>query len=424
MFGLLRTGVFTLALLALPGTSARAESVCDPDGVQASGSIYRICMPPSGYNGMLIVWAHGFQDAGTPVSIPEDQLCINDFCLPALANGLGFAFATNSYSKTGLAVLQGQADILDLVNLFSARHGLPRKVYLVGASAGGLIAALNVEQHPDVFAAGVAACGPVGGFSAQIAYVGDARTTFEYFFPGVIPGGLFAPRAGLAGVWDDYYEQVVRPIVLAPHNRRFLDQWVEVARLPYDAESYEITVEQSIAAVLRYSVVNFEDTVTTLGGIPFDNRHRWYAGSENDLLLNLFVQRVAADPSAVGQLNTFYNTTGILSRPVITLHTLRDQQVPYLHEQLYASKTFFSGSLFTRHLDVTIDRYGHCNFTRDEALFVFAMMLLYDGVLDHVSGTASFFTPSELAAFERRARASGLPYRRAGPAVAFALRQR
>src|SRR5438552_11657074 len=36
--------------------------------------IYRICMPaPSDYNNILIVWAHGFQDAGGPVQIPEDR---------------------------------------------------------------------------------------------------------------------------------------------------------------------------------------------------------------------------------------------------------------------------------------------------------------------------------------------------------------
>ena len=142
----------TLALLSSSPSTARSQSsVCQPDGVQATGSIYRICMPASGYNGILVVWAHGFQDAGTPVSIPEDQLCTNGFCLPELINGLGFAFATNSYSKTGLAILQGQADILDLVNIFAAQHGQPSKVYLVGASEGGIITALNLEQHADVF---------------------------------------------------------------------------------------------------------------------------------------------------------------------------------------------------------------------------------------------------------------------------------
>jgi hypothetical protein len=64
--------------------AAPAHATCDPDGVQASGSIYRICMPPAGqHNGSLVVWAHGFQDAGGPVEIPESQLCFGaGACLP------------------------------------------------------------------------------------------------------------------------------------------------------------------------------------------------------------------------------------------------------------------------------------------------------------------------------------------------------
>ena len=93
--------ILASVLFCLP---APAEAACEPDGTQTSGSIYRICMPPAGqYNGMLVIWAHGFQDAGTPVQIPEDQLCLDGICIPDIVNGLGFGFATNSYSKTGLA---------------------------------------------------------------------------------------------------------------------------------------------------------------------------------------------------------------------------------------------------------------------------------------------------------------------------------
>ncbi len=412
----------TLALLSSSTATARAQSsVCQPDGVQASGSIYRICMPTSGYNGILVVWAHGFQDAGTPVSIPEDQLCTNDFCLPELVNGLGFAFATNSYSKTGLAILQGEADILDLVKIFAAQHGQPRKVYLVGASEGGIITALSVEQHPDVFATGLAACGPVGDFQYQLNYFGDARATFQYFFPNAIPGDPFNPSPDLVANWSAYYESTVKPIVFDPANRHLLDQWVKVAHLPFDADNYLATVAISVRDVLRYGVVNLKDAETTLGGFPFDNALRWYSGSDNDLLLNLLVRRVSASPAAVTAMKA-YNTTGVLSRPLITLHTLRDQQVPYAHEQLYALKTLFAGSLFTRHLPISIDRFGHCNFTKDEALFSFAVMLLYDGILGDVSGTASYLTAPQLAAFENRAKAVGLPYRSDGQKLTFELK--
>ena len=120
-------------------------------------------------------------------------------------------------------------------------------------------------------------------------------------------------------------------------------------------------------------------------------------------------------------MKAHYNTTGKLTRPLITMHTLRDQQVPYDHENFYFLKTLFSGSFLTRHLNIPIDRFGHCNFTKDEALFSFAVMLLYDGVLDQVSGTASVLSGPQLAAFETRARSAHLPFRRDGDRLTFKL---
>lgn len=410
-------------LLSLVPAPAEAESICDPDGVQTSGSVYRICMPPAAqYNGTLVIWAHGFQDAGTPVGIPEDQLCFSDFCIPEVINGLGFGFATNSYSKTGLAILQGKSDILDLVNIYAAQKGQPTKVYLVGASEGGIITALSLEQHPDIFSAGLAACGPIGDFPMQINYFGDARATFQYFFPGVIPGDPFNPDPALTAVWHQYYDLVVEPIVFDPANRSRLDQWVRVARMPFEEANYLETVRDSVRDALRYSVVNLRDAAQTIGGFPFDNTRRIYSGSDSDFFLNLLVPRMAADPAALATMRSSYQTTGVLSRPLVTLHTLKDQQVPYLHEQLYALKTFASGSYLTRHLNIPVPRFEHCNFTPDEVLVSFALMLLYDGLITDVSGVESFLTKTQLAAFEQRAKAAGLPYRREGAALGVTLR--
>src|SRR5205085_6600820 len=98
---------------------------------------------------------------------------------------------------------------------------------------------------------------------------GDARATFDYFFPGAIPGDSFNPDAGLIAIWPDYYQQVVKPLVFNPANRHRLDEWVTVAKLPFDASNYLATVEESVQDVLRYSVVNLKDGAATLGGFPF-----------------------------------------------------------------------------------------------------------------------------------------------------------
>jgi hypothetical protein len=204
--------------------------------------------------------------------------------------------------------------------------------------------------------------------------------------------------------------------VLAPANRNRLNEWVTVANLPFDEDNYLESVELSVKDALRFSIVNLQDAAVTLGGFPFDNSTRVYRGSSHDLLLNLSVPRATAAPAAVAAMNTSYRTTGVLERPLITLHTLLDQQVPYVHQQLYSRKTRASGSLLTRHLPISIDRFGHCNFTPDEVLASFAIMLFYDGVVENASGFGSFLSPEQLASFEARVAAAGVPASRAGAA--------
>ena len=88
----------------------------------------------------------------------------------------------------------------------------------------------------------------------------------------------------------------------------------------------------------------------------------------------------------------------MLQRPLITLHTLRDQQVPFVHEQLYALKTLSSGALLARHLPIAIDRFEHCNFTSSEVLATFAIMLLYEGAIADVSGISTAASHQQIAA--------------------------
>lgn len=365
------------ALLLLLGAwlhSAIARAACEPDRVQASGAIYRICMPPADqYNGRLVVWAHGFQDSGTPISIPEDQLKISGITLPSLVNDLGFGFATTSYAKTGLAVHQGMADILDLVEIFRAGQGAPKKVYLTGASEGGLITALLAETHPEAFSGALAVCGPVGDFAYQMQYLGDARATFQYYFPDLIPGDPFRPAAKLANTWSDYYAATVRPALLSRANRKNFKAWVKAANLPFDPRKAVPTQEDTARQVLDYAVKELEDTRETLGGLPYGNLDRQY----RDAALNQGVTRVAADSAALAEIQTHYETTGRPGVPLLTLHTTRDPQVPYRHERLYLAKTKASGAYPKTHFNIRIPRYGHCQFKSAEIMAAFGALLLY-----------------------------------------------
>lgn len=351
-------------------------SQCDPDGTQNSGAIYRICMPPAWhYNGQLVVWAHGYVDFTNPVEIPEDQLCIDGLCIPTVANLLGYGFATTSYSVNGLAVLQGMADILDLVNIYTDQYGAPERVFLIGASEGGIITTLLSEQHPDIFNAGLAMCGPIGDFGRQINFFGDVRVIFNYFFPDL--GAMLGddptniPPEVIAD-WDNIWAQM-EPVIFAPENADKLDQWVNVTNMPNDPNDYLGSLHTSVHDGLWYNVFATNDANEKLGGNPFDNTTRLYRGSDNDLLMNLSVQRVAADEAALIELEN-YQTTGDLQIPLTTLHTLQDQQVPYWHEPLYGRKLGVAGNRDQR-FNMPINRYEHCNFTPGEAVAAFAITI-------------------------------------------------
>lgn len=373
----------TIPLLLLAGISllpSAAFGDCSPDRIQASGAIYRICMPPSGkYNHRLVMWAPGFQTAGTAVAIPEDLIEAGGVSLPDLANSLGFAFATTGYSKTGLAVRQGMADVVDLVNLFHTEQGAPEKIYLAGASQGGLVAALLAEQHPEVFSSALAVCAPVGDFADQMQYLWDALATFQYLFPTLIPGDPLNPTPDLIDRWPDYYATTVKPALLAPANRKRLKQWAKTAKLAFDPKRPIPTLENTARQVLGYAVMDLQEASATLGGSPFDNIGRQYRGVPDKAARGRDVTRVAADATALAEIRTNYDTSGRPGVPLITAHTSLDPLVPYRQAQLYLGKTRKSKSYLKKHINIRVNRYGHCNLTRDEVLLSFAALIVSAG---------------------------------------------
>jgi hypothetical protein len=361
---------------AAPAAADLAASTCT-DGVQASGAVYRICMPPAGaWNGDLLVFAHGYVSPFEPVGIPEDQLVLPDgTSLPGIVNGLGYAFALSSYRVNGLAVLPGIQDTLDLVNLFRTQYPMTGRVYIAGASEGGLVTTLAVEQYPAVFAGGLATCGPVGDFRSQVNYWGDFRVVFDYFFPGVLPPSPVNIPPEVPANWETVYKPAVLAAIAA--NPSATSQLLRVTRAPIDAAD-PASLNTTVEGLLWYNAFATNDGVAKLGGQPFDNRGKWYTGSRNDLLLNLRVRRFRADAAAINTINANYQTSGVLAVPLVNLHTTGDPIVPYWHAPLYTAKVIARGSLLN-YVHIPALRYGHCNFNVVEVLVSFAIMVIKSG---------------------------------------------
>jgi pimeloyl-ACP methyl ester carboxylesterase len=325
---------------------------------------------PATWNGDLMIWAHGYVDPSEPVAIPEDQLVLPDgTSLIDLATGLNFAFATTSYRYNGLAAPWAVEDVVQLVGIFEAAHGPTNNNFLVGASEGGFVTALALENYPQVFDGGVAACGPVGDFGYQLAYFADFRVIFNYFFPGILPGGTVIPQEVIDN-WDSTYVPQIEAAIAAEPQKTA--QLLAVTGAPTDPNDSS-TIADTVLGILSYNVHATNDTLAKLGGNPYDNTARYYTGSADDVALNAGVERVSQDLGPVLFLNYFFKTTGQLDSPLVTMHTLRDPIVPAWHEDIYNWKVQLAGGFLT-HVNVPVDRYGHCQFEAAEAYLALIIM--------------------------------------------------
>ena len=354
----------------IPGCTEGALPSNDPR--YPAAQLIVTCAPtqsaPVQWNGVLIVVVHGYVEPQQPLTLPTPDM--NGLSTVRVLMNLGFAVATSSFHKNGYAVEQGGSDINALVRHFNSTVAPARHVLLFGGSEGGLITAMLIERNPELYAGGLALCGPLGGANVEVDYLTDFRAVFDYFFPEVFDFGAVGVPASAAQNWAGY-ETLIRSALAA--NPRALEQIFRVTGVPRDSADPDATTEATLG-LLRYNVIGTNDLLQVAGGNPYDNRNRNYAGSDNDAALNQGVERVAADPSARTYLTQFYQPTGRLQRPLVTLHTRRDPVVPFEHALLYARAVDQAGA-HSQFVGLVVDRYGHCNFETGEVLGALAILV-------------------------------------------------
>lgn len=392
----------SLALAFVPAMPAQAQTDngCTFFGIQDSGAKYCISQPPNGFwNGDLVIFAHGYEPVSAPLDIPWKQMTFinptgGTITLPQVVNSMGFGFATTSYSVNGLAVKQGIADVLDLINVFTSKVGKPTHVYLVGASEGGLVTTLAIEKYPAAFSGGMELCGPVGSFTGQVNYWGDFRVVFDYFMDtpdfNVLPGTAVNIPPSLMSKWDSVYVPRIGSTLTG--NLPGTQQMLSVTQAPIDLANPLITTGETTLGILWYNVFATEDAINKLGGQPYNNRDRVYSGSLDDTSLNAGVKRFKADPAALAEIAANYETRGVLLRPLVAMHTTGDPIVPFWQMKEY-SKKVAGVSPFSPYLAIPVARYGHCAFNLTELLGGFSgLITLVTGYPPLLANTSSNFS--------------------------------
>jgi pimeloyl-ACP methyl ester carboxylesterase len=341
--------------------------------------LIQVCIPPLGWNGQLVIYAHGFVAPQAPLALPADELALigGNSTLAALLQS-GFAFATTSFRKNGYAVEQAAQDINQLLSYFKTQvaPGSLLKTYLVGGSEGGLIATQLLEQFSQEYDGALCLCAPMGGAAHQARYLGDFRVVFDYFFPSVFRDEFKAfevPELAYLN-WNagmGYAQQIGAALALNPSAS---SQLFKVTRVPLNSQDLAGSAVQAALSLLFYSIWETPDLLATTRGIPYDNRLTLYLGSSNDFALNRRVERVASDPAARSYLRHFYQPTGRLHRPLVSLHTAFDPLVPFNHELIYLGLATLAGQRKNLTILPTAS-YGHCNFQPSEVLGAFGLLV-------------------------------------------------
>ena len=161
---------------------------------ELAGAVYRIEVPDD-WNGSLVMWAHGYR--GTAADNP--YLTVDDHPLRPLLIAQGYAWAASSYAKNDYNVGQGVLDTHKLVSYFKDEIGEPDQVLITGASMGGHVTAVSIEQFSNTYAGAMPICGVLGD-RALFDFFGDFSLSAQYLggssqsgFPVSDPGTyLFA----------------------------------------------------------------------------------------------------------------------------------------------------------------------------------------------------------------------------------------
>lgn len=351
-----------------PADEGVAPTAGCTDGVLEHGALFQVCFPGT-WNGDLVLYAHGYVAAHHPISLPDDV--IGGQSISAAVTGLGYAFATTSYRANGLVAPEAAEDLAELeARVRRLYRPDPTRSVIVGMSEGGLVATLAVEHHPEIFEGALAGCGPIGDFQAQLNYIGDFRVVFDYLFPGIIPGNAVDVPDDVRSRWDQLYVPAIVVALAANYDGAL--QLIGITGAPVAGNDLQSIAETTVS-ILWYDVFGMNDARARLGGQPFDNAARIYAGSDDDTALNTGVDRFSADPVALSNLSRF-ETTGNLAVPLTLMHTTGDPIVPFSQFETYAEKVSQAGkSAFLDQLPS--DRHGHCTFQALEILSAFSALM-------------------------------------------------
>ncbi len=334
--------------------AATASTAALVDIGELAGAGYRIDIP-EGWQGDLVVYARGYVPVGSPRDTATDRSNADEWALDQ-----GYAIARSDYSQLGWSVAEALEDTERLRAHFVARHGQPRRTFVMGHSMGAHIALATLEKHAPHYTGALALCGanaPAGELFG--VHLLPPVVAFDYFFPGVLglaPGGLADPASP---PWPDP-EAIEKALQGKPDVAALLATRFDI---PRDGLAGGI--------MIRYAVLH--ELAQRAGGFPVDNRTVKYTGLGDDAAFNAGVRRYTGNPAAMAYAAANAALTGRAPRPVVMLDNLADPTIPTEVTQRYAALAQAQGQ-GANVLVLPSQGQGHCEFTGEQQQYAMAKL--------------------------------------------------
>jgi pimeloyl-ACP methyl ester carboxylesterase len=311
---------------------------------------YKIYIPGE-WNGGLVIYAHGYEEIGEEVEGYGRE--VGDFM--EIFTSRGFAYAESAFKRQGLVIKDGIKDSEALRSYFELRYGKPDVCIITGHSMGGIISLALVEKYPAEYDGALPLCGWLSPVFSLLKNGLDMLAAYDY---------LFGKNDGEIVIGGDYID--------AESIRENLFQKPDLAGL--FTEHFRVRLVD-LADMIAFTQFVLKECTNWLGGLPAGNIQTIYDGFGNhDSALNREILRYTADPGAREYYIKYYTPTGILSDPVLALHTVYDEISPVYNYRYYEQLTEIK-----RTSDYYVQQYvvrdGHCAFTTGEVADAFDQLL-------------------------------------------------
>jgi hypothetical protein len=367
--------------------AALANSTVETDrwtGV-LGGAAYRVEVPKTGWNGKLVMWAHGYR--GTGPNLTVDTPIMRRYLLDN-----GYAWAASSYSKNYYDVRAGVEDTnalaLNFAQIAAAKGrplAAPSKIFITGLSMGGHVTAAAIDAEAKAtainkvnYAAAMPICGVLGD-TELFNYFGGYQVVAQQLagFPITkFPTTDFAALtpAIQSALWSTFPTQTnaqgdkLKNAVmnLSGGDRPFFKEgWANAGNqgnifssLGGDGTINGILTENVLDTTQLFYKVDASSTSNTALDTSFN--------------ASAFKIQPTADANRLRRdgLRWIPVSPGDITVKVMSLHTLGDLFVPFKMEQIYFDRVKAKGkeSLLVQR---AIRDVGHCAFTAAEASTAF-----------------------------------------------------